>query len=119
MCFYDADHDHHNHFQVSEVMDDIESEWRCFIYNGELVDLKCYSGDPFKVPSKQYIDVCIKNFKSAPIAYTLDICTRSGGHTIPAEVIEVHDFFSCGLYGFNDSKYPLMLWRWFKEFTKE
>lgn len=111
--FHDGDHKYHNHFQVSEVMDDIVSEWRCFIYNGELVDLKCYSGDPFSIPSKEYIEQCIKEYKSAPVAYTLDICTRENH---PNEIIEVHDFFSCGLYGFNDPKYPIMLWRWYEEY---
>lgn len=117
MRFYDGDHRFRNHFQVSEVMDDISSEWRCFIYKNQLIDMKCYSGDFFAVPNKDYIIECINTYsEKAPVAYTLDICTRKEHHN---EVIEVHDFFSCGMYGFSDSQYPFMLWRWFKEFTKE
>jgi len=34
-------------------------------------------------------------------------------------VIEVHDFFSCGLYGFADhSIYPNMLHRWFWQYIQ-
>jgi hypothetical protein len=63
----------------------------------------------------------IADYKSAPVAYTLDVAVCDS-HTfaddIGTVVIEVHDFFSCGLYGFNDIKYPNMLHRWFREYLK-
>jgi len=112
--FNDGDHRFHDHFQVSEIIPEIYSEWRCFVYDGKLIDIKNYSGDPFNIPNKEYIEELISKYKSAPVAYTLDLAQCNFG----TEIIEVHDFFSCGLYGFNDPKYPIMLWRWFKEFTK-
>lgn len=112
-------------FQISEVLkpEQIISEWRCFVYNGALIDIKNYAGDPFHIPQKEIIAGFIHYFSQthAPISYTLDvgiIDTKGFLNPFATEVIEVHDFFSCGLYGFSDLKlYPLMLWRWFKEFT--
>lgn len=112
--FFDGDHEFHDHFQVSEIIPEIYSEWRCFVYDGNLIDIKNYSGDPFNIPSKEGVEDLISKYKYAPVAYTLDLAQCTYG----TEVIEVHDFFSCGLYGFNDRKYPFMLWKWFKEFTK-
>ena len=52
----------------------------------------------------------------APIAYTLDVGINDKG----TFVIEVHDFFSCGLYGFADvGILPSMLNRWFQEFISK
>ena len=54
-------------------------------------------------------------YNQSPIAYTLDIGINDKGTFI----IEIHDFFSCGLYGFaNHSKLPFMFYRWFHEYIK-
>lgn len=98
-------------YMVSEIID-ISSEWRCFVKNGELLDIRCYSGNPFKLPSIPLIEEMIKAYKSCPPAYTLDVCLETNGKT---SIIECHNFFSCGLYGFSDYKnYPIMLIRAFK-----
>ena len=105
---------------VSEYMGDIVSEWRCFVYNSRIIDVKNYRGDPWTIPNKDRVLQYISEFElkspNIPPAYTLDIAVRENG---VIDIIEIHDFFSCGLYGFSDySKYPYMLWRWFKWFTK-
>lgn len=87
-------------YQVSEVID-IESEWRCFVRNGRLLDIKNYSGDFALMPDMARVHEMIDSYKSAPPAYTLDIAVTEGGETV---IIEVHNFFSCGTYGFEDSK---------------
>lgn len=98
-------------YMVSDIID-IDSEWRCFVKNGELLDIKCYSGNPFILPSIPVIEEMIKAYKSCPPAYTLDVCIESNGRT---SIIECHNFFSCGLYGFSDYRnYPIMLIRAFK-----
>ena len=86
---------------ISEVID-ITSEWRCFIYNKEIVGLKNYSGDFISIPNINMIKEMVNDFIDAPMAYTLDagIETNTGDTCL----IEIHDFFSCGLYGFDDSK---------------
>jgi hypothetical protein len=113
-------------YQFSEVIS-IESEWRAFVYQNKLVGLQNYAGEFTKFPSIGIIEEMIKAYKSAPVAYTLDIGV---GDDVYDEdngmfqysktfVIEVHDFFSCGLYGFADlSKYPQMLHRWFHQYIQ-
>jgi hypothetical protein len=62
------------------------------------------------------IEAMIIDFKSAPIAYTLDVGINKNTNTV--FLVEAHDFFSCGLYGFADHRiYPQMLYRWFREYT--
>lgn len=56
----------------------------------------------------------IKQYNAAPVAYTLDVGI-SNSKTL---IIEVHDFFSCGFYGFSEHKIiPFMFSRWFNEYV--
>jgi hypothetical protein len=101
-------------YQFSEVID-IKSEWRAFVYKGELVGLQNYGGDFTSFPDIRTIGAMIRAYQSAPIAYTLDVGVEYGWSK--TFVIECHDFFSCGLYGFAEHKiYPYMLYRWFHEY---
>lgn len=100
-------------YQISDLIN-IESEWRAFIYKGELVGLQNYSGEFDIFPNVDKIKDMINVYKSQPIAFTLDVAI-SNNDTV---VIEVHDFFSCGLYGFSDHKIlPFMFSRWFYSFV--
>jgi hypothetical protein len=102
-------------YQISDIID-IKSEWRSFVYKNKLVGLQNYSGD-FKIfPDIEKIETIINNYKSAPIAYTLDVAILTNNKT---DIIEIHDFFSCGLYGFSDRKIlPYMFIRWFNDKIK-
>ena len=102
-------------YQISNIIR-IDVEYRCFVYRNTLVGIHYYSGDFTIFPNVNVINAMIKDYTtSCPIAYTLDI----GVNTNNTFVIEVHDFFSCGLYGFADHIiYPQMLYKWFKEYTK-
>ena len=103
-------------YMVSEVID-IESEYRCFVYKNELVGLQNYSGDFTIFPNVEKIKEIIEKFKvEAPVAYTLDVgCLKN-----KTFIIELHNFYSCGLYGFSDyNRYPYMLYRWFKEYKNK
>ena len=114
-------------YQFSDVIS-IESEWRVFVYQDKLVGLQNYSGDFTKFPDVHKIEEMIKAYKNAPIAYTLDVGVGKsqyhkkygfflGNDTF---IIEVHDFFSCGLYGFAEHKiYPYMLYRWHYEYLNK
>lgn len=86
---------------VSELID-IKSEWRCFVRNGELLDIKCYSGEFDVMPNIDEVKNMIKAYKNSPPAYTIDVAITENDETV---VIECHNFFSCGLYGFNDYRY--------------
>ena len=58
----------------------------------------------------------IDAFEDCPIAYTLDVGINDNG----TFVIEVHDFFSCGLYGFsNHPILPQMFGRWYTEYINK
>lgn len=95
---------------------DIDSEWRVFIYNGEIVGCQNYSGDFMNFPNHQDILNMISAYTNSPKSYTLDIGILEGGGTA---LIEVHDIFSCGLYGFGDYKLlPKMYISWFKSLVK-
>ncbi|MFH1004725.1 MAG: ATP-grasp domain-containing protein [Bacteroidota bacterium] len=102
-------------YQFSELID-IDSEWRCFVYQKKLVGLQNYAGDFTLFPDVKKISKMIDAYSVSPIAYTLDV----GINSQATFVIEVHDFFSCGLYGFSDHTiYPFMLSQWFHEFVRK
>lgn len=102
-------------YQISDVVD-IDSEWRAFVYKNKLVGLQCYSGQFYTFPNVDRINSMISAFHSAPIAYTLDVFVNPKG----TFVLEVHDFFSCGLYGFAEHKIlPFMFSQWFFEYTSK
>ena len=102
-------------YQFSELID-INSEWRAFVYKNSLVGLQNYSGDFTVFPDIQEIKEMIAAYKSAPIAYTLDVIVNEKG----TYVCEIHSFFSCGLYGFaNYNVLPQMFYRAFKEITEK
>lgn len=101
-------------YQISEYID-IDSEWRAFVYKGELVGLQNYGGEFDIFPDVNKIKSMIKAYTRQPVSFTLDVGI-SGGDTV---IIEVHDFFSCGLYGFADHRIlPFMFSRWFYSFVK-
>jgi hypothetical protein len=104
-------------YQVSQFIS-IDSEWRVFVFEGKIVGLQNYSGEFTKFPWIQSISSMIDAFEKsgeAPVAYTLDVGVNDY-HTF---VIEVHDFFSCGLYGFADyAKLPNMLSKWFYQYLQ-
>jgi hypothetical protein len=59
----------------------------------------------------------IKKYKSAPIAYTLDVGVNDKDGTF---IIEIHTFFSCGLYGFvNHAILPNMFYQCFQEYIQK
>lgn len=101
-------------YQVSSLID-IRSEWRSFVYKGDLIGLQNYSGDFTIFPDVSRIKEMINDYKSKPVAFTLDVAITGDNETV---IIEVHNFYSCGLYGFNDSKLSTMFSRWFHEYIK-
>jgi hypothetical protein len=85
-------------YLVSEVIP-IIAEYRCFIYNNELVGCKNYAGDFRVLPDFDLISYMIRIYEDSPIAYCMDVGINQSGTFL----IEVHHFFSCGLYGFDDN----------------
>jgi len=93
--------------QYSEFVDDIKCEWRAFVFNGQLLDIVKYSGELDYYPDLTCVKQMIKDFINPPPAYTIDVGISKSRGTL---LIEAHDFFSCGLYGFEQyDKLPFML----------
>lgn len=87
-------------YQVSTKINDIRSEWRVFVHHNEVKQVCYYDGDPLVFPDSHRIQHMVERYEreEAPIAYTLDVAVTD----YSTYVIEVHRFFSCGLYGFAD-----------------
>jgi len=104
-------------YQVSQFIS-IDSEWRVFVFEGKIVGLQNYSGEFTKFPRVLAISEMITAFEKsgeAPVAYTLDVGVNDY-HTF---IIEIHDFHSCGLYGFADyAKLPNMFSKWFYQYLQ-
>ena len=98
---------------VSECIN-IISEWRVFVLNGKIQRVCNYSGDDWVIPNKNAVQKMIDTYKKCPPAYTLDVAVieKDGYHY--TVIIEIHNFISCGLYGFHSTRIPTMLIRAFK-----
>ena len=107
-------------FQAVEWLDDgFISEWRVFVFDGNIADMQNYAGDLWTLPDKDAVECMIyalEHSKGAnvPPAYTLDVGVHLDNLSCnKTSVIEVHDFYSCGTYNFNDHyRLPMMLWEW-------
>lgn len=94
------------------------SEYRCFVYEGKLVGIKHYQGDFTLFPNIVEVNKMIEAYKSAPIAYTLDVAIQKhsgkiGG--IVTSIVECNDMWAVGSYGLDPIIYAKMLRdRWFQ-----
>ena len=86
-------------YQFSEIVE-FTSEWRAFVFRGELRGIHYYSVDFTEFPDIVHVKQMIDAYHDAPAAYTLDIGKTEKGWF----VVEVHPFVSCGLYGFRDNR---------------
>lgn len=85
---------------MSEVVTFVR-EWRCFILNGEVLDVRPYSGDYHVQYDPEVIDQAIQLWKNAPAAYCIDIGVTPDNRTL---IVEVNDGFSIGHYGLTPLK---------------
>lgn len=97
-------------FQASELVD-MESEWRVFFFNDKLLDVRNYFGDPFIFPDKNSIVTLFNTWKSKPVSGSFDVFVNDRGTFI----VEAHNFYSTGLYGFTNKDLPYMFIRWFNQ----
>lgn len=109
---YDLDIKPETNYVVSERVA-FDSEYRVFIHNNEVLAAQHYLGNPLVFPNPNVINEIAYTYKG-PKAYTLDI----GIHGNQTDLIEIHPFVSCGLYGFYDKEIIPMLkdgFDWYKE----
>lgn len=89
----------------SDVVD-FTSEYRLFVHDGLLVDARPYRGD-FTVPVDFDVALqCVRDYKSAPVAYSLDLGVTRDGQTL---VVEVNDAWALGGYGIAAVPYAQMV----------
>lgn len=98
-------------YQISEILE-TEAEYRCFVYEHKLLGVHFYQGDFWKYPDLDKIETMISAYKNSPSAYTLDVVIHKDSDNYVTSVLEVHDFYACALYGFQDlERLPFMYWR--------
>lgn len=103
-----VDWDEHD-YVCSEVLDTIYSEYRVLVFDDMIVGVQYYGGHSsvyagvLNFPDRNVIENIIddiKKFKLAegifPKSYTLDVAVTPRGTLL----LEVHNFVSCGTYGF-------------------
>ncbi len=80
---------------VSSVVNFV-SEYRCFVYEKEIMDAKRYRGNFRISPNYKLADDAINAYVNQPVAYSIDIGVTDTGETM---LVECNDMMSLGLYG--------------------
>ena len=99
-----------------------DGEYRCFILNNEVIDLRRYNGSLDYYPDMQVVNEMTKAFsKEAPCAYSLDvgrILDADGKTCHNTALVEVNDSYALGIYGLPAYKQVKMIIARWKEMTK-
>ena len=103
-------------YQISSPVE-ILSEYRVFIYQDMILGIQYYNGDFMVMPDtrsiKDMVDLYVWDYGHgpAPVAWTLDVAVIDTEFGQQTAVMECHEFFSCGLYGFSSPRLPFMFSR--------
>lgn len=81
------------------------SEYRCFVHNGILIDVRRYNGAFDKLIDIDVALRCIEAY-NGPVAYALDLAVTDSGDTV---IVEINDAYSLGSYGMNSVQYANMI----------
>lgn len=87
----------------------IESEWRLYVHNYKVVDIRHYSGDFRKTPyMSSTMDNLVMECKSNgfPSTFTIDVAMLKDYRMM---VVEYNDFWAIGNYGISNDLYLEML----------
>ena len=98
---------------LTDVLENIVSEWRCYVLNGKVSACVNYSGDPLEFPSRGHIQNMIQDLSNPPVTYSLDVavCVEEGYMTNyrKTSFIEINDAYALGYYGGDVELYTKML----------
>lgn len=109
---------------LTSTVIDFVSEYRCFISNGEIYDIRHYQGSCRVFPDVSVIDKMIKDFTDAPLAYTLDVgVVEEASYGVYQKLhktylVEAQDMWSIGEYGLDAKTYALLLHRRWQQIIK-
>lgn len=83
------------------------SEWRCFVIDGQVINLSHYQGDMFMFPDADVIHNAINDYgNDAPAGYGIDFGVLTDGKTV---LVECNEGYSLGSYGINAVEYADLL----------
>jgi hypothetical protein len=99
----------------SEVVDFV-SEYRAFVLDGEVLDLRHYKGDFRSYPDLSILDAAVASYANAPKAYGIDFGVTGDGKTL---LVETNEAYSLGCYGLAPLLYSSLLERRWNELTSE
>lgn len=86
------------------------AEYRVFVYDKQILDIKPYRGDCSLGFNLETVKSMISDYKTAPIAYALDIGITDNKNTV---LVEMNDGFSLGAYGLSTIEYgKIIVNRW-------
>lgn len=89
----------------SEVVN-FDAEWRCYVRNGEILDIRMYKGEWRKHFNSNIVEEAIKKYETSPNGYGIDFGVTDKGETL---VVEVNDGYSLGSYGLQSISYAKLL----------
>ena len=85
---------------------DICAEYRTFVLNGSIIDLRPYNGDPLLFPDPDIVRDAVAAWASAPAAWAMDVAVTRQGETL---LVEVNDGYAIGAYGLAPIRYAAMI----------
>lgn len=91
------------------------SEYRAFVLDGEILDLKHYKGDFRVFPDVKVVDAAVSAYKVAPAAYGIDFGVTTDGRTL---LVETNEAYSLGCYGLTPIFYSTLLERRWHELNR-
>jgi hypothetical protein len=92
---------------VSECIE-MDSEYRCIVLNGDIIDVRRYKGDWALAPLREVVERAVQCFElsgKAPACYTLDFAVNNIGTVL----VEANDGFAFGHYGMSPVAYATCL----------
>lgn len=96
---------------------EIRAEYRSFLLDNEVLDVRLYKGDWSAAPSRHVVETAARAMRGhAPRAYCLDWAVTAEGETI---LMEMNEGFAFGHYGLHPVSYARMLSaRWNEMLTR-
>ncbi len=100
---------------VSEPIE-FKAEWRVFILDGEILDIRRYKGSGFFAPSEDTVlkmTTAVSGSGECPVAFGMDVGWVESGRTC---LVEVNEGYSLGTYGLAPALVARMLEARWKQF---
>ncbi len=99
----------------SDVVEFI-SEYRAFVLDREILDLRHYKGDFRAYPDISVVESAVASYIDSPAAYGIDFGVTSDGRTL---LVETNEAYSLGCYGLAPILYSTLLEKRWNELTKQ